>query len=151
MTLILPFSTILKNKQYLICMWVYLGMLNHSVVSDTCNPKDCSPPDSSVHGILQARILEGVAVSFSRGSSQPRNQTHIARIGWQILYCWATREALPFFRNVITGCLRKDGKMYIGRNIQIVVLVKHSSMPFGVWLLWQRSFLLNWMFTLKVL
>ena len=39
-----------------------------------CDPMDCSPPDSSVHGILQARILEWVAVSFSRGYSQPRNQ-----------------------------------------------------------------------------
>ena len=40
-----------------------------------CDPKDCSPLGSSVHGILQARILEWVAVHFSRGSSWPRNQT----------------------------------------------------------------------------
>ena len=40
-----------------------------------CNPVDCSPPGSSVHGILQARILEWVAISFSRGSSQPRDRT----------------------------------------------------------------------------
>ena len=46
---------------------------NHSVVSDSCDPMDCSPPGSSVHGILQARILEWVAISFSRVSSQPRN------------------------------------------------------------------------------
>ena len=38
-----------------------------------CDPMDCSPPGSSVHGILQARILEWVAISFSRGSSQPRD------------------------------------------------------------------------------
>ena len=38
-----------------------------------CEPMDCNQPDSSVHGILQARILEWLAVSFSRGSSQPRN------------------------------------------------------------------------------
>ena len=38
-----------------------------------CDPVDCSPPGSSVHGILQARILEWVAVSFSRGSSPPRD------------------------------------------------------------------------------
>ena len=37
-----------------------------------CDPIDCSPPDSSFHGILQARILEWVAIPFSRGSSQPR-------------------------------------------------------------------------------
>ena len=39
---------------------------------------DCSPPDYSVHGIFQARILEWVAISFSGGSSQLRNETHIA-------------------------------------------------------------------------
>ena len=42
------------------------------------NPMDCSPPGSSVHGILQARILEGVTISSSRGSSPPRNQTCIS-------------------------------------------------------------------------
>ena len=49
---------------------------SHSVVSDSLRPVDCSPPSSSVHGILQARILEWVAISFSRGSSRPRDQTH---------------------------------------------------------------------------
>ena len=43
-----------------------------------CDPMDYNPPDSSVHGILQARILEWIALSFSRGSSQARDQTHIA-------------------------------------------------------------------------
>ena len=43
-----------------------------------CDPMDCSPPGSSVHGILQARILEWVAISFSRGSSRPRDRTHIS-------------------------------------------------------------------------
>ena len=45
-----------------------------------CYPVDCSPPGSSVHGIFQARILEWVAISFSRGSSRPRDLTHISRI-----------------------------------------------------------------------
>ena len=45
-----------------------------------CNPKDCSPPDSSVHGIFQAITLEWVAVSYSRGSTPPRNQTHVSCI-----------------------------------------------------------------------
>ena len=43
-----------------------------------CSPMDCSPPGSSVHGILQARILEWVANLFSRGSSQPRDQTWVS-------------------------------------------------------------------------
>ena len=42
-----------------------------------CNPVDCSPPGSSVHGISQARILEWVAISSSRGFSRPRTQTHV--------------------------------------------------------------------------
>ena len=40
-----------------------------------CDPLDCSPPGSSIHGIFQARILEWVAISFSRGSSSPRDRT----------------------------------------------------------------------------
>ena len=58
-----------------------------------CNPMDCSPPGSSVHGILQARILEWVAISSSRGSPPPRYRTCISCvfcIGRQILYHWAT-------------------------------------------------------------
>ena len=54
---------------------------------------DCSPPGSSVHGILQARILEWVAISFSRGSSQPRDQTQISCTAGRFLTIWATREA----------------------------------------------------------
>ena len=46
-----------------------------------CDPMDCSLPGSSVHGILQARILEWVTIPFSRGSSQPRNQI------WGLLHC----------------------------------------------------------------
>ena len=45
-----------------------------------CDPMDCSPPGSSVHESLQARILEWVAISFSRGSSRPRYQTRISCI-----------------------------------------------------------------------
>ena len=51
------------------------AVLSHSVVSDSRDPMDCSPPGSSVHGISQARVLEWIAVSFSRGSSQPRDWT----------------------------------------------------------------------------
>ena len=50
------------------------------------DPMDYSPPGSSVHGILQAGILEWVAISYSRGSSQPRGQTCVSCMGRQILY-----------------------------------------------------------------
>ena len=60
------------------------------------NPINCSPPGSSVHGISQERILDWVAISFSRGSAGPRDQTRISCIscfGGQILYHCATWEA----------------------------------------------------------
>ena len=60
-----------------------------------CDPKDCNPPGSSVHVILQARILEWVAMPFSRGSSQPRDQTQVSCIAGGFFTIWVTREALP--------------------------------------------------------
>ena len=59
-----------------------------------CNPTDCRPPGSFIQGILQVRILGWVAISFSRGSSWPRDWTHISCIGRQILYHWATCRSL---------------------------------------------------------
>ena len=59
---------------------------------------DYSLPGSSVHGILQARIMEWVAMPFSRGSSQPRDWTRISHTGNLILYHWATRELSPYFQ-----------------------------------------------------
>ena len=61
-------------------------------VSDSLQPMDFSPPASSVHGILQTRILEWVAIPFSRGSSQPRDQTWVSHIADRFFVIWATRE-----------------------------------------------------------
>ena len=58
-----------------------------------CDPVDCSLPGSSVNGILQARILEWVAISFSRGSSHPRDRTHVSWITGRCFNLWAIREA----------------------------------------------------------
>ena len=57
-----------------------------------CNPMDCSLPGSSVHRILQARILKWVTIPFSRGSSQPRDQTQVSHIAVKFFTIWATRE-----------------------------------------------------------
>ena len=57
-----------------------------------CDPRDCSLPDSSVHGILQARILEWVAILFSRGSSQPRDQSQVSYIADRLFTNWTIRE-----------------------------------------------------------
>ena len=53
---------------------------------------DCSLPGSSVHGIMQARILKWIAIFFSRGSSWPRNQTQVSCIAGRFFTNWATRE-----------------------------------------------------------
>ena len=67
---------------------------------------DCRPADSSIHGTSQARILEWVAIPFSRGSSciesmsrilDTGDQTHVSFIGRQILYHWATRDTPSVF------------------------------------------------------
>ena len=51
-----------------------------------CDPMDYSPPGSSAHGILQVRILELVAISYSKGSSQPRDRTQVSCIVWHIFF-----------------------------------------------------------------
>ena len=61
---------------------------SHSVISDSLQPMDYI-----VHGILQARILEWVAFSFSRGSFQPRDWTQVSHIAGRFFTRWATREA----------------------------------------------------------
>ena len=59
-----------------------------------CDPMDWSLPDPSVHGILQAGILEWVALPSSRGSSQPRDQTQVSCISGRFFTVWATREPI---------------------------------------------------------
>ena len=72
--------------------WSESESVNHSFVSDS-DPMDCSPPVSSVHGILQARILEWVAIPFSRWSFWPRDRTRVSCITGRFFTIWATREA----------------------------------------------------------
>ena len=60
------------------------------------DPRDCSPPGSSVHVILQARILEWVAISFSRLSSRPSDWSWVSHIAGRFFTIWATREALVY-------------------------------------------------------
>ena len=70
------------------------SMLSCSVIDQLLGPPlDCSLPGSSVYGILQARILEWVAISFSRGSSRLRNQTRVSCIADRLFTNCTTREA----------------------------------------------------------
>ena len=59
-----------------------------------CNPMGCSLPGPSICGIFQARVLEWVAISFSRGSPWPRDQTQVSHIAKRHFTVWATREVL---------------------------------------------------------
>ena len=59
-----------------------------------CDPMDCSSSGCSVRGILQTRMLEWVAISFPRGSSQPRDGTLVSHIAGRLFTIWATREVL---------------------------------------------------------
>ena len=76
---------------------VYVVVGGGGVVAKSCptlaTPWTGNLPGSSVRGILQARILEWVAISFSRGSSQPRNRTWVSCITGRFFTVWATREA----------------------------------------------------------
>ena len=92
-----------KIQFYQECSYVSITRsesVSHSVTSDSLWPHELySPPGSSVHGIFQARILEWVAIPFSRGSSQPRDRTQVSHIAGRFFTVWATREApnpLPF-------------------------------------------------------
>ena len=78
-----------------------------------CDPVDCSLPGSSLHGILQARVLEWVAIPFSRESSWPRDWTQVSLISGRRFNLWATREAtwskLPF--SLSTRCMGSWNKV----------------------------------------
>ena len=69
-----------------------------------CDPMDCSLPGFSDHGIFQTRVLEWVAISFSRGSSRPRNRTQVSHIVGRSFTLWATREARQSSKMTASMC-----------------------------------------------
>ena len=76
-----------------------------------CDPMDCSPSGSSVLGNLQARILEWETMSFSRGSSWPRDWTWASCIIGKFLTMWATREAhAPCLHTYVTRTINSSRK-----------------------------------------
>ena len=76
-----------------LCLTLFFLIFFFFYVLLFCNPMNCSPPGFSVHWISQARILEWVAISFSKGSSQPRDGTHVSCTDRRIFYHWVTWEA----------------------------------------------------------
>ena len=93
--------------------WKWKWKWSRSVVSDSLPPMDCSPPSSSVHGIFQARILEWVAISFSRASSQPRDRTQVSHIAGRRFNLCATREALKYKNTVSQKTSYRDTELQI--------------------------------------
>ena len=87
----LPLSP--QDSHPLVCVYVLVAQSCPTV----CDPMDCSPPASSVHGIFQGRILEWVTIPFSGGSSQPRDQTWVSCIAGSFFTVWAMREASSYF------------------------------------------------------
>jgi len=89
------------SQHHRVSWWDYMQMFTYLNIWCACAQLcltlyyliDCSLPGSSVHWIFLERILEGVAIPFSRGSSWPKDQTNISCIGRQILYHWITWEA----------------------------------------------------------
>ena len=84
--------------------FLWLPVLHWEVCVQLCNPLDGSLPGSSVHGILQARILEWVAIPFSRGSSQPRDWTLVFCIAGSFFMVWAAMH--PTLRNPEPFCFQ---------------------------------------------
>ena len=83
-----------------VCVCVCVCVLVDQSCLILCDPMDCSPPGSSVHGILQARILEWVAIPFSRGSFQPRDWTCVFCIGRRILCCLSHHGSPELFLSI---------------------------------------------------
>ena len=111
-------------------------IVNYSEVSEVaqscptlCDPVDCSPPGSSIHGILQARILEWVAISFSRGSSWPRDRTQVSLIAGRRFNLWATREALLL------------GIMLYSSSLEFIHLAKLKLYLLFIYILWWSVYL----------
>ena len=92
-----------------------------------CHLMDCSPPGSSVHGILQARILEWVAMPFSRGFSTPRDRTQVSCIAGRSFTIWASREAqtcsinLKYFQGAFFFFNIKQGESLCDLTIYIYI------------------------------
>ena len=73
-------------------LWQSCVCITRSITPTLCDPIDCSPPGSSVHGIFQARTLEWAVISSSRGSFAPRDQTQVSHIAGRFFTVWAPSE-----------------------------------------------------------
>ena len=89
-----PLPTGVSHRMLFPCVRVCVCVLVAQSCPTLCDPMGCSPPASSVHGILQARILEWIAIPFSRGSSRPRDQTLVSFIAGRFFTIWVIGKSL---------------------------------------------------------
>ena len=99
-------------------------LLSRSVLSNTLRPMDCSPPGSPVHGILQARILEWVATSYFRETSQPRDGTCVSCV-WRIIRSEGMNVCKGFFSIIVKWlCM---GALWRVLTLGILALISFKS------------------------
>ena len=103
-----------------VCVWKSLSCIRLFAI-----PMDCSPPGSSVHGILQARTLEWVAISFSRKHSQLRDQTPVSRTAGDSTI-WATREA-PSRNLLVLSAYFHSHPFHLSLTIEFMLSISESS------------------------
>ena len=90
-----------KEDVVYMCVCVCLCVLVAQLCQILCDPMDCGLPGSSIHGIFQARILEWVAISFSRGSSQPRDRIWVSHIVGRLFIDWARDVIYIYMASII--------------------------------------------------
>ena len=88
---------------------------------------DCNPPGSSVHGIFQARVLEWIAISFSRGSFCPRDQTHISCVAGRFFTAEPLRKpTVDYYSAIKKNEIMPFAVTWVGLEILILSEVSHT-------------------------
>ena len=140
--------------------WSFIGtvMTNWAWVLDKslqscptlCDPADCSPPGFFDHGLLQARILEWIAMPSCRGSSWPRDWTcfsYVCCITGRFFTCWATGAFLAFLATGCSGQLflppdespaKLDSKHLLGRSLLEILLRQNGQYGKESWVRWVK-------------
>ena len=141
--ILFPFRLLQTAEQSSLCYTSGIVLVAQSCPT-LCDPMDCSPPGSSVHGILQARILERVAIPFSRGSSRLRDGTQVSSIAGRFFIVWATNAIqsvlisylLLYSNMTITGLLKRihmNSQTHRTKPRKVPSAEASVPMEFGVW------------------
>ena len=106
-----------------------------------CYTMDCSLPCSSIHGVFQARVLDWVAISFSRGSSWPRDQTRVSHIIGRHCTIWATLEVCRWDKKALKGLEEESPSSNFYKalvksfHLESVLFMEKQVAGFSQWLL----------------